>query len=135
MAMHFHGPHVKQLISKIVTLKSNPHYRMADVVYRKGLRCRDSTEAILALSEFQGTILKRYLLDNPDIESPNIPLLSNIVDRTVASRKFHLPQNEELVVHIRAGDVVEHDWFLKTNFAEQIEKRSTARICTIVICF
>ena len=135
MVMHSHGPHVKQLISKIVTLKSNPHYRMADVVYRKGFRYRDSTQAILAASEFEGTILKRYLLDNPDIESPNIPLLSRIVGRTVASRKLHLPQHDELVVHIRAGDVVEHDWFLKTNFAEQIEKYSTARICSIVICF
>jgi hypothetical protein len=126
---------VDHLLSKIVTLKSNPHYRMADVFYRRGLRYKDSTEKVIALSEFDGTILKSYLLANTDIESPNIPLLSELVDRAITVRKFHLPRDDELVVHIRAGDVVEHHYFLQNNFIEQIGKFENVRDCSLVICF
>jgi hypothetical protein len=57
---------VSALVSKIVILKSNPHYRMADVILRRGFRYHDSTSKVLALPEFNGSILKDYILQSDD---------------------------------------------------------------------
>jgi glycosyltransferase involved in cell wall biosynthesis len=126
---------VDHLISKIITLESNPHYRMGDVIYRKGLKFRDSTEKVLSLPQFDGTILKNYILAAADIETPDIPLLSRLTEQAVVSRKFKLAREDELVVHIRAGDVVEFEWFLQGNLVEQIGKFANVFHCSLVICF
>jgi len=126
---------VEILISKIVTVRSNPHYRMGDVIYRKGLRYKDSAEQVLALPEFDGTILKSYLLATDDVETPNIPLLWDLVCQAASFGKFALPSNDELVLHIRAGDVVEKNWFLTTDFLGKVGRYEAARRCSVVTCF
>jgi hypothetical protein len=69
----------ERLVSSIVTLRSNPHYRMADVIYQKGQRFDDSTNKVLTLPDFDGTILKAYLQANGAPQPPNWPLLSTLV--------------------------------------------------------
>lgn len=125
---------VSNMMSKIVTIKSNPHYRIHDVVFSVGDRYLDSGEKVLTLPEFEGTILRRYLVENgPPGSPPNLPLMSKLVDEAVVARGFS--PADELVVYIRAGDVVQHDWFLQTDFAGQLRRFRNARRCSIVVCF
>lgn len=124
-----------QLVSKIVTLKSNPHYRMSDVVYSRPYRWQDSAEKVLALPEFEGTLLRQYLEVNSVGAPPNLRLLRVLVEQAIATHGYKLPERDELVVHIRAGDVVEHDWFMQRNYAEEIGRYGNVSRCSIVTCF
>ena len=127
---------VEELMSQIVVLKSNPHYRIGDVYYRKGYRFVDSTEQVASLVEFKGTILRQYIEEVNDIEQPDLQLLSQIIDQAVVDYSYPLPQDDELVIHMRAGDVVEHPWFFKKDISRKIERfADTVNICTFVICF
>jgi hypothetical protein len=125
-----------RLIAKVCLLRSNPHYRMSDVVYSKPYRYQDSAEKVLTLPEFEGSILKRYLLAVGGVDTvPNMAVLSELVDRVVAEKGYRLPEAGELVLHLRAGDVVQHDWFLSRDYAAEIERHGGAKQCTIVTCF
>jgi hypothetical protein len=130
-----HSAEVARLLSKIITLKSNPHYRMADVFFRKGCRYLDSTEKVLSLPEFDGTILKTYLQEVADVEKPDIDLLSHIFDRALRKDDPQLPEANELVIHIRAGDVTVQDSFLRKDFATEIRRHHGIKRCSLVICF
>lgn len=123
-----------RLVAKIVTLKSNPHYRMADVFYSRGFRFQDSAEKVLALPEFDGTILKTYLIENGGYESQNLPLLLEILRRIAFQKSYPSPAEDELVIHVRAGDVVQHDWFLKEDLVAKVAG-FPVRKCSLAICF
>lgn len=111
---------VNTLLSRIITIRSNPHYRMADVFYRKGLRFADSAENVARLDQFANTILRDYIVQVEDIDRPDIQLLAEISDRHARARSVKMPDADELVIHIRAGDVVELDWFLKKDYVAEI---------------
>jgi hypothetical protein len=42
---------------------------------------------------------------------------------------------DEIAIHIRAGDVVEHDWFLQRDFSGELARHRFAGRCTLVSCF
>lgn len=127
---------VSQLLSRIVILRSNPHYRMGDVIYRKGLRYEDSTAQVLRLDQFNGTILKDYIQQVENIDVPDLPLLVNIAQKRISSRNMPLPQDDELVIHVRAGDTVELEWYLKKDYQSEIEKHlPSIKSCAFVICY
>lgn len=122
------------LVLKIVTLTSNPHYRMSDIVFGLGARHEDSAKQVLSLPEFEGTILRQYLIESGG-KPGNLALLSDLVDRAIATHGYAVPAEDELVVHIRAGDVVQYDWFLKRDFAGEIGRYRDVRRCSIVTAF
>lgn len=123
------------LVNEIQTLTSNPHYRVADVFYRRGWRYSDSQKNILSMSEFEGTILRNYLLSVEDVNSPCFLTLLNVCNEYYIKKPFVSAGSEELVIHIRAGDVIDNSWFLKTSFIEKIQCFHNIKKCTIVTCF
>lgn len=125
---------VDQLIGKIVTIRSNPHYRIGDVFYAKGLRFQDSADHVLALPEFKGTILQTYLARNGGIYPQNLFLLNDVIREITAVRNYRVPEPDETVAHVRAGDAVELDWFLSEDLFQRMASAEGKRL-SIVICF
>lgn len=114
------------VINKIKLLKSNKHYRFGDVIFHKGYYWKESTKHILENKEFEGSILRNYIEACPNknlnnINPEYIKLLLNIVNKKIKEKKYILPKNNELVIHLRLGDVVNHDWFLQKNYQKIIE--------------
>ncbi|MCP4406708.1 MAG: sulfotransferase family protein, partial [Gammaproteobacteria bacterium] len=124
----------KKLVDEIVVLESNSYYRMADVYYGKGLRHAESANKVIELDECKDTILREYLEKNSGHEVPNIALLSDIVDTYAENNPDIAPREGEIVVHMRAGDVVQFDWFLEVDYAGYIERSGMTK-CAIVIAF
>jgi hypothetical protein len=124
----------EHIVSNIVVLKSNPHYRVADILYKKGLRHEESAEKVLSLDEFKGTLLREYLKRNNGYQKINIPLFSDIIVEHLPKISDLGSRPDEVALHIRAGDVVVHDWFLQTDFKKLVEQ-SGCRNCVLVTAF
>ncbi len=96
---------------------SNPQYRVSDVVKHCGLRWDDSAIAVNA-SSFEGSLLYDYLQrqsnttewrscgcpDSKDVRCADMDLLTQLVSER-ASKERVLPGPDDVVVHIRSGDV------------------------------
>tara|TARA_B110000261_G_scaffold157950_1_gene193664 strand:- start:342 stop:1118 length:777 start_codon:yes stop_codon:yes gene_type:complete len=125
--------HLIKLINNIITLKSNPDYRLSDVINKLGHRWKHSSDQVLANDKYRGTILQRYLKTN-GVETPkDLNLLLEITDDYIKKHNIILPTTDELVIHIRAGDVVEHDWFLKRDYVQLIRNTLSTGIKRITI--
>jgi hypothetical protein len=124
----------EDLLAKIVTLQSNPHYRVADVYYRRGVRWADSTKHVLSRPEFEGTILRCYVELNGGTERQNIGLLWDVIEGATKRHDYPTPKPDELVIHVRAGDTIIQPWFLSQNLSEQIDRFDLPR-CSLVIAF
>lgn len=117
----------QNLINKIQLLKSNKHYRFGDVILHKGKYWKESTKFILENDQFKNSILRNYIdkCPNNNLNDTNpefAKLLSNIIKEKMKQKKYNLPINNELVIHLRLGDVVVKDWFLKKNYKKIIEE-------------
>ncbi|MFC1670637.1 hypothetical protein ACFL20_09600 [Spirochaetota bacterium] len=127
------------LLDKINTIQSNPHYRVADVFYSSGERWQDSANKVLRLPEFEDTILKKYLVANKGCREKNYDLLKDIIEQHAIAKSYLLPHKNELVLHVRAGDVVVHEWFLKKDYISLIsialDRNPNITTITIVTCF
>tara|TARA_B110000971_G_C19991266_1_gene492089 strand:+ start:425 stop:1651 length:1227 start_codon:yes stop_codon:yes gene_type:complete len=114
------------LINKIKLLKSNKHYRFGDVIMHSGHYWKESTKHILENKEFEDSILRHYIEACPDKNLNNTnpeyaKLLLNIVKKKIKENKYILPKNNELVIHLRLGDVVFNRRFLQKNYKKIIE--------------
>ena len=125
---------VSILINKIVLLKEHNsadtkrHYRFSDVINHFGNYWKESTEFILKQKHLNGTILRTYIercSDNNLIQvNPNkIRLLYEIIQEKIINNNYDLPEPDELVIHMRTGDVVECDWFLEKDYVKIIQNR------------
>lgn len=106
--------------SKLVILRNNSVYRFADVVRKTGLRWHHDRQKILHEHSFFGSILQEYL-SNCSKCSPNYSLLAKICTSKRKSAFLPTPLPHELVIHIRAGDIVERETFLQTPFLSLIK--------------
>lgn len=113
-----------ELLGKIKVIKSNPDYRVNDVLKELGLRWRNSTENILTNSAYNGTILKDYF-SSPKYKKncshrERVIIVNEIIHQRIKQQRYKLPQQNELVIHIRAGDVVHSKSFLKRDYISLI---------------
>jgi hypothetical protein len=123
------------MIENIKILKHNSDYRVADIVYKRGERWEHSAEMVLTKSKYNGTILQKYLKINGIYNPTNLPLLLQII------KEYHypVPNNNELVIHLRLGDVVVHDWFLSKDYISfirnMLQQHNNINKLTFVTCF
>lgn len=133
----------ESLVQSIKTLKENSDYRITDVIYKKGFRWKHSTEMVLSNPKYDNTILREYLLKNSN-KSVNLNTLYNCISNHSTKNNSLVPAQDELVVHLRMGDVVSinnfssrHSGYL--NKLKRIIKNSLNKIVinklTIVTCF
>ena len=107
------------LINKIKIMKNNKHYRYGDVIFNKGFYWKDSIDFIL--ENMPDSILGKYLQNKRNIyerESNDIicEKFNNLIKEHINKSYIILPEDNELVIHLRVGDVVVKDWFLEKNY-------------------
>lgn len=118
----------ESLIDKIVLLKENSHYRFGDVVKMRGYYWSDSQKEILNDNKYKQSILHEYLkiVDiNKKTEKERIKNLANISLKKIQNVSVILPKNNELVIHLRLGDVVEVGNIVCKNYNALIERYIT----------
>ena len=117
------------LISKIVLLKEHNskdtkrHYRFSDVINHQGYYWRESIEFILNQDHLKNTVLRNYIERCPDknltqVNRDKFKLLYDIIQTKITEENYLLPQDDELVIHLRTGDVVELGWYLQKDYIE-----------------
>jgi len=90
----------------IKILKNNSVYRFSDLFYKKGIRWKEDRNIILSDNQYDNSILKIYLQTYK--EENDIQLLNEIVRKKSADDKLKTPQKDELVIHLRLGDVMDN---------------------------
>ena len=134
---YFKNNKVNLLLNKIITIKSIPDYRIGDIFYNKGYKYKESANNIINNNKFNNTILKKYLINN-NLNSKNYKSLKNIIDDKIKKNNYPIPQKNEIVIHIRAGDVIVHKWFLQKDYIKAInnivKKNKNINKCSIVCC-
>jgi predicted RNA-binding protein with RPS1 domain len=127
------------LIDNIKILKHNSDYRVSDIVYKLGERWTHSGDMVLKNEKYEKTILHKYLKINGLNNKPNLDILLKIIEKYNSHHNLPIPQNNEIVIHLRLGDVVVHDWFLSKNYIELInnilKKNNNINKITFVTCF
>lgn len=119
------------LVNKIVLLTEpnsidgKRHYRFNDVIYHKGYYWQESTKFILNQNYLQGTILRTYIECCSDknltqINTNNLQILCNIINNKITNGYSKLPAHDELVIHMRIGDVVDSAEFLQKDYIQII---------------
>lgn len=108
------------MLDKVLVLKSNPHYRIGDIVFRQGYRWLEDREEILKNKKYKKSFLYDYLsnLDEP-LHDPYFDI-ENTIPRNIDDKEllFSIIKNNKpksisentLYIHIRAGDIVQQDY-------------------------
>ena len=128
-------------LKKVKILKENSDYRVSDIIYHLGYRWEHSKNKVLSEPKYNDTILKNHLL-NCD-EDNNLKHLLQCIRNYNNKNNLIKPSKDELVIHLRMGDVVENEWFMKKKYINMIKnlikysyfnKQKINKI-TIVTCF
>jgi hypothetical protein len=126
-------------INDIKIIKHNSDYRVADIITKCGERWEHSGNMVINHDKYKQTILQSYLKQNGLYESQNFNLLLSIIKKFNTENRLPLPEDNELVIHLRLGDVVVHNWFLKKDYIalinEQLRKNKNIDKITFVTCF
>lgn len=128
-----------ELINDILILKNNSDYRISDVVMKIGERWEHSGNMVLENNKYNGTILQSYLKINGLYNNPNLYTLLDLIEEYNQDKRLSIPTDDEIVVHLRLGDVVLHDWFLSKNYVNLINnlliENNNINKITFVTCF
>lgn len=106
------------LMNKIKVLKTNEDYRYGDTIFHRGFIWERSIDNILLKDDYKNTILKTYF-EIIKKERYNLEILNSIIREQ--SSKFIIPDSDTLVIHVRAGDVCVHDWFMSKDYVAIIK--------------
>ena len=112
------------MLHKIVLLKEENsikrQYRFGDVVNHRGYYWEESTHFILNQNHLKGTILRDYIERCPDNNKTINPEKISLLYTIIQEKNKILPTDDELVIHLRTGDVIHYDWFLKKDYEKII---------------
>lgn len=124
------------LVNKIKVLKTNEDYRYGDTILHRGFIWERSIDNILLKDDYKDTILRTYL-EKVKKGPCNLALLNRVV-REHQSR-FPKPDTDTLVIHVRAGDVCVHDWFMSKDYvtviASYLQSNPNIKHVSFVIAF
>lgn len=113
------------MLNKIVLLKEENsikrHYRFGDVIHHRGYYWKESTTFILNQDHLKGTILRDYIERCPDKNKTVNPEKISLLYTIIQEKDKIVPANDELVIHLRTGDVIQYDWFLNKDYKKIIQ--------------
>jgi hypothetical protein len=89
---------------QVKTLKENRVYRVSDLFFREGMRWQRDRETILTNPEYRNTILYDYLRTKEGEE--DFHALRRVVREHTSRKQYKIPDEDDLVVHMRLGDVM-----------------------------
>ena len=128
---------IKSLISQVQILKGNSDYRCADILYHKGERWEHSKNQVLNNPKYENTIFNNFFKNNNGNDK-NLNFLLKCIKEYCFDNNLPIPDDDELVIHLRMGDVVEHKCFLSKNYInliKKIKKNNSISKITIVTSF
>lgn len=108
------------MLDEVLLLKSNPHYRIGDLIFRQGNRWLEDREEILKNKKYKNSFLYNYLSNlNDPLYDPYFDI-NNTIPRNVDNEDLlysiindNKPENirdKTLYIHVRAGDIVQQDY-------------------------
>jgi hypothetical protein len=129
-----------EIINDIKTLKHNSDYRIADIFNKNGERWHHSGNMVLKNDKYNGTILQSYLKINGLFNKSRLAILLQIIENYNLANNLPIPEDNEIVIHLRLGDVVVHDWFLSKDYISLINNiiinnNNNINKITFVTCF
>ena len=103
-----------------------------------GERWLHSKNQVLNNSKYDNTIFRNFLKNNNGNDK-DLNFLLKCIEDYCSNNNLQIPQDNELVIHLRMGDVVVHNWFLKKDYVNLIKnifgKKNTINKITIVTSF
>jgi hypothetical protein len=98
---------MKDLFDQIKIFKSNPHYRLGDLIFKKGDRYSYDSKIILNNPEYKGSFLRLYLESKSYLKKIDM----NAFKKCINSLKNRVNVNENtLYINMRLGDCVMHSY-------------------------
>lgn len=136
---------IEELVAKVKTAKSVRDYRVADVIYKKGLKWIDSRKQLLTNPIYRNTILFKYISHevnkhkNIKCDCLHLPVLIDIIEKESKERGYKVPDKDELVLHLRTGDFASESNYLSKNYVKCIQRNlqqnENINKITVVTCF
>jgi len=108
-------------MNDIAILKSNSVYRIGDIFLCNGPRFKKDREEILNNKKYQNTILYDYLIHKSN--EKDYTLLNDCIKTYINKNHLKIPHQNELVVHVRLGDIVGNTLHRKSKFSYESVKR------------
>ena len=100
--------------SQLKVLEENKFYRFGDFIFKDGGgRWESDREVVKNNEEFKNTILCKYLMQINDDSEPDFELLKKIVQEHTIEHKCKIPKENELVIHLRLGDIFQKSKYEK----------------------
>lgn len=100
--------------SQLKVLKENKFYRFGDLIFKDGGgRWESDREVVKNNEEFKDTILCEYLTQVSNDSEPDCELLKKIVQEHTLKNKYEIPVENELVIHLRLGDIFQKSKYEK----------------------
>jgi hypothetical protein len=91
-------------LNKVAILAENKHYRVGDLFNETGLRWAKDIQTVLTEPMFIDTILRDYLLLKR--HHADTYIMSRVIADHVERHNYTVPRPDDLVIHMRLGDVV-----------------------------
>lgn len=89
--------------NELKVLKENKFYRFADLFFQAGMRWRSDRDTILGEDQYKNTILRKYLEQKKS--EIDYVTLKRVVTEHASLNKYSVPTENELVIHLRCGDI------------------------------
>lgn len=113
--------------SQLKVLKENKFYRFGDLIFKDGGgRWESDREVVKNNDEFKNTILCKYLTQLHGDSEPDFELLKKIVQEHTLEHRCEIPEENELVIHLRLGDIFQKSKYEKLRVKRL--KRSVDRL-------
>ena len=128
------------LVNQVKTIKENSDYRLGDILYQRGYRWKHSLHNVKKKKKYKNTILQKYLRNNIN-DGLNYNLLLKCIKNFNNNlfTKIKKPKDKEIVMHLRLGDKITEESFLKKDFIslirEKINLDNKINLITIVTCY
>lgn len=127
---------IKIDLQKISILKENKVYRINDIFAGAGIRFERDSKSILTEPQYNNTILFDYLQNKQ--KERDILMMQKIIDRHIDLHNYPTPEENELVIHLRLGDLLNqkkdvnhyYETFKNLNKKIDFKKFSTISIVT-----
>ena len=135
---------INDMINNIKIFKSNTYYRLGDAILQHK-NTKYIYDKIKDNRDYDNTILKYYLENNKTMNLKHLKInLINAINKKINTlNNFIFPKNDELVIHLRLGDVIFHPKrYMKKNYESIIDDHitkyninsiATAKLGTVVV--
>ena len=93
----------EDLFEQIRVMKSNPHYRLGDIIRQTGPRWEHDRDIIANDDNYKNTILRTYI----DTKNPNKKIDKKCLSQVIEQYTKNIETDDDILyLHLRLGDVV-----------------------------